>query len=45
MTNGFFGKILTVNLSNEIYEEENLLDELYRQYIGGYGLFSLNFFH
>ena len=40
MKNGYLGKILTINLSSETYEEESLPDEVYRQYIGGYGLAS-----
>lgn len=38
MPNGYLGKILWINLSNESFEEEELRDEVYRQYIGGYGL-------
>jgi len=40
MTNGYLGKILIFNLSSEKIEEKNLPDEIYRQYIGGYGLAS-----
>lgn len=38
MTNGFMGKILWVDLSEEKFIEEELAEEIYRQYIGGYGL-------
>ena len=38
MPNGYMGKILWVNLSDETFKEEELPDEIYRQYIGGYGL-------
>ena len=38
MVNGFFGKILWVDLSNGTYKEETLPEEIYRQYLGGYGL-------
>jgi len=38
MSNGFNGKILWVNLSNESFEEVNLPEEVYRQYFGGYAL-------
>ena len=38
MINGYFGKILWVDLTNEKFEEENLPDKIYRQYFGGYGL-------
>ena len=38
MSNGFFGKILWVDLSEETFKEENLPEEINRQYIGGYGL-------
>ncbi|MFW9971512.1 MAG: aldehyde ferredoxin oxidoreductase family protein [Candidatus Odinarchaeota archaeon] len=37
-SNGFFGKILWVNLSEGTFKEEELPEEIYRQYIGGYGL-------
>jgi aldehyde:ferredoxin oxidoreductase len=36
--NGYFGKVLWVDLSKETFEEEELAEELYRQYLGGYGL-------
>lgn len=38
MGNGFFGKILWIDLSNETFKEENLSESIYRQYLGGYGL-------
>jgi aldehyde:ferredoxin oxidoreductase len=38
MLNGIFGKILWINLSDETFDEEALSDEIYRQYLGGYGL-------
>ncbi len=38
MPNGFFGKILWVDLDEETFKEENLPEEVYKQYLGGYGL-------
>ena len=38
MSNGFFGKILWIDLSEGSYKEEELPEEIYRQYLGGYGL-------
>ena len=38
MPNGYMGKILWVNLSDGSFKEVELPDEIYRQYIGGYGL-------
>ncbi len=38
MTNGIFGKILWVDLSDESFKEQELPEEIYRQYLGGYGL-------
>ena len=38
MVTGFCGKILIVDLSNESFDEENLSEEVMRQYLGGYGL-------
>ncbi|MHA1491753.1 MAG: aldehyde ferredoxin oxidoreductase N-terminal domain-containing protein, partial [Promethearchaeota archaeon] len=38
MSNEFFGKLLWVDLSNESFKEEKLSNEIYRQYLGGYGL-------
>jgi aldehyde:ferredoxin oxidoreductase len=38
MPNGYLGKILWINLSEETFKEEELTEEVYRQYLGGYGL-------
>ncbi|MFX0057925.1 MAG: aldehyde ferredoxin oxidoreductase family protein [Candidatus Heimdallarchaeota archaeon] len=38
MANGFFGKILWIDLTKESYLEQNLPEKLYRNFIGGYGL-------
>lgn len=38
MPNGYMGKILWVNLTDETFKEEELSEETYRQFIGGYGL-------
>ena len=38
MVNEFFGKILWIDLSEESIKEEALPEEIYRQYLGGYGL-------
>ncbi|MBY9009796.1 MAG: aldehyde ferredoxin oxidoreductase family protein [Candidatus Lokiarchaeota archaeon] len=38
MSNGFFGKILWVDLTSETFKEEELSEQIYRQYIGGFGL-------
>lgn len=38
MENGFFGKILVINLSDESFKEIELSEDYYRQYYGGYGL-------
>jgi len=35
---GFFGKLLWINLSRETFEEQQLSDIMYKQYLGGYGL-------
>ena len=35
---GFHGKILVVNLTDQSYEIEQLPEEVYRKYLGGYGL-------
>jgi aldehyde:ferredoxin oxidoreductase len=40
MPNGYFGRILWINLTKEEFKEENLPEEIYRQYLGGYGLAS-----
>jgi aldehyde:ferredoxin oxidoreductase len=36
--NGIFGKVLVVDLKNDKFEEMNLPEQIYRNYIGGYGL-------
>ena len=38
MRTGFFGKVLWVNLSEESFKEQSITEEIYRQYLGGYGL-------
>ncbi len=38
MPNSFFGKILWIDLSEGTSKEELLSDEIYREYLGGYGL-------
>ena len=38
MTNGYFGKILSIDLTDETCKEESLSEEYYRHYLGGYGL-------
>ena len=38
MTNGFFGRVLWIDLSEESFKEEQIPEEIYRQYLGGYGL-------
>ncbi len=38
MGTGFFGKVLWINLTEESFEEESIPNEIYRQYLGGYGL-------
>ncbi len=38
MINGFFQKILWIDLTNEVFKEEDVPPEIYRQYLGGYGL-------
>ncbi|MHA1490532.1 MAG: aldehyde ferredoxin oxidoreductase family protein [Promethearchaeota archaeon] len=38
MTNGYMGKILWIDLSNGTFKEENVPKDLYRKYLGGYGL-------
>ena len=38
MTNGFFSKVLWIDLSEESFKEEEIPEEIYRQYLGGYGL-------
>ena len=41
MVNGFFGKILWIDLSEESFKEEELPEEIYRQYLGGYGFMKI----
>ncbi len=36
--NGYFGKILWINLSDDTFREEELSEDYYHQYLGGYGL-------
>ncbi len=38
MPNGYWGSILNVDLSTSSIQAETLPDEVYRQYLGGYGL-------
>ncbi len=38
MPNGYWGQVLFVNLSTGQIETDTLPDEVYRQYLGGYGL-------
>jgi len=38
MSKGFFNKILWIDLTNETFEEQEISDEIIRQYIGGFGL-------
>ncbi len=38
MNKGFYGKILWVDLFNESFKEEKIPDQIYRQFLGGYGL-------
>jgi aldehyde:ferredoxin oxidoreductase len=38
MPNAYFGKVLWINLSDETFYEQELPDEIYQQYLGGYGL-------
>lgn len=38
MANGYFGKILWIDLTEESFKEEELPEEYYRLYLGGYGL-------
>ncbi|MBD3196580.1 MAG: aldehyde ferredoxin oxidoreductase [Candidatus Lokiarchaeota archaeon] len=38
MTKGYFGKVLWIDLSTESFKEEEISDEVYKQYLGGYGL-------
>jgi aldehyde:ferredoxin oxidoreductase len=38
MPNGYMGKVLWIDLSNEKFEEEELNEEIYRNYLGGLDL-------
>ena len=38
MSNGYMGKILWIDLSENSFNEEDVPEELYKQYFGGYGL-------
>ncbi|MFW9970682.1 MAG: aldehyde ferredoxin oxidoreductase family protein [Candidatus Odinarchaeota archaeon] len=38
MVTGYLGKILWIDLSEEDFTEESLSNDVYRQYLGGYGL-------
>ena len=38
MTNGYWGRVLLVDLSTRRIEAQTVADEIYRQYLGGYGL-------
>ncbi|MHA1148688.1 MAG: aldehyde ferredoxin oxidoreductase family protein [Promethearchaeota archaeon] len=38
MPNGYMGKILWVNLSDNSFQEEEISEKIYRQYFGGYAL-------
>lgn len=38
MKKGFYGKILWIDLTNKTFEEEELPESVYKQYLGGYGL-------
>jgi len=38
MKTGFFGKVLWVNLTEEIFQEKLIDKEIYQNYLGGYGL-------
>ncbi|NHJ24800.1 MAG: aldehyde ferredoxin oxidoreductase [Candidatus Lokiarchaeota archaeon] len=40
MSNGFFGKVLWIDLTKEEFTVEILPEEIYRKYLGGYGLAS-----
>ena len=35
---GYYGKVLWVDLTNETFEEQELPEEMYKRYLGGYGL-------
>ena len=38
MSNGYIGKILWINLTDGTFKEDQLSEDIYRKYIGGYGL-------
>ncbi|MHA2281242.1 MAG: aldehyde ferredoxin oxidoreductase family protein [Promethearchaeota archaeon] len=38
MANGYFGKILWIDLTEETFEEKDLTEDYYRSFLGGYGL-------
>jgi aldehyde:ferredoxin oxidoreductase len=38
MPNGYWGRVLSVDLSAGTIQNESLPDQVYRQYVGGYGL-------
>jgi aldehyde:ferredoxin oxidoreductase len=38
MGTGFFRKIIWINLTEQNFKEQSLPEEVYRQYLGGYGL-------
>ena len=38
MAGGFMGKILWVNLSDGSHREEEIKEEVYQKFLGGYGL-------
>ena len=38
MKTGFFGKVLWVNLTKEIFQEKLIDKDIYQNYLGGYGL-------
>ena len=40
MAGGFFGKIMFINLKNQTWRAEEVDEQIYREYIGGYGLGS-----
>ena len=40
MPKGYMGKILWINLTSETFVEEEIPEEIYRQYLGGIGLAS-----
>jgi len=36
--NGYMGKVLFVDLSTRQFSEEKISEDIYRKFIGGYGL-------